>query len=268
MNQSTHKETVIAGGCSFTYGNELSDDFGKTYSLNTWSSGLSQSMASNYFCVAKGGLGNSGIARRVFDYISNNNDENPVVVIMWSFLSRYDWAMARNSNLEHTRWATITPWDTALRVNEVEKTIGNSEPVMKEFKRRQDLYNETGIGAFADSLYKHAANEYHEAYLSWKSIVWLQNILEKRKIPFMFTLADNSLFYDTNKPLWKEDQLLTALYNEIDFTRWFSFGDRMMGFNQWAKLNEYEYATTHPLDEAHRDAVKLMKGKFEECLKR
>ena len=32
----------------------------------------------------------------------------------------------------------------------------------------------------------------------------------------------------------------------------------MMGFNQWALMEDYPRATTHPLDEAHRDAVKLM----------
>jgi len=264
---SIGKETILSGGCSFTYGNELSDDTGKNYSSKTWAARLNDTVAGNYFCVAKGGLGNSGIARRVFDYVANRKEEKIIVVVMWTFLSRYDWAMARNSNLERTRWATITPWDTNLRQKEVENTIGHSEPVMDEFKKRQHLYRETGIGPFADSLYKYAANQYHEAYLSWKSIVWLQNILEKKKIPYMFTLADNSLFYNDKKPIHKEDSLLTALYNEIDFTRWFSFGERMMGFNQWAKMNEYPYATTHPLDEAHQDAVKLMKETFLKCLK-
>jgi hypothetical protein len=35
-----------------------------------------------------------------------------------------------------------------------------------------------------------------------------------------------------------------------------------MGFNQWATLNDYAYATTHPLDEAHEDAVQLMLPTF------
>ena len=60
----------------------------------------------------------------------------------------------------------------------------------------------------------------------------------------------------------EKDTFLKALYKEIDFTKWFSFGERMMGFNQWASLNDYEYATTHPLDKAHKDAVKLMKHTF------
>ena len=64
--------------------------------------------------------------------------------------------------------------------------------------------------------------------------------MEKRKIPYFFTLADNSLFYKEMTPHKEIDPLLSQLYNEIDFTKWFSFGERMMGFNQWELLNEYE----------------------------
>jgi hypothetical protein len=42
------------------------------------------------------------------------------------------------------------------------------------------------------------------------------------------------------------------------------FGERQMGFNQWAWLNDYPRGTTHPLDLAHEDAAKLMKDKFLE----
>ena len=115
---------------------------------------------------------------------------------------------------------------------------------------------------FANSLYRYAANEYHEIYQSWKSIIWLQNILEKKHIPYLFTLADNSLFYQELTPHTEQDSLMRALYQEIDITKWFSFGERMMGFNQWALLNDYPRGTTHPLDSAHQDAVQLMKNKF------
>ena len=96
------------------------------------------------------------------------------------------------------------------------------------------LMIETGVKPFAEAIYKHAANQYHETYLSWKSIIWLQNILEKKKIPFMFTLADNSLFYKEFEQHKDQDPFMKALHGEIDFTKWFSFGERMMGFNQWA----------------------------------
>ena len=127
-------------------------------------------------------------------------------------------------------------------------------------------FEETGVRDFAESIYKYAANQYHETYLSWKSIIWLQHILEKKKIPFMFTLADNSLFYDEQTQHKDQDAFMTALHNEIDLSKWFFFGERCMGFNQWALLNDYPRGTTHPLDEAHRDAVKLMLPTFNKLI--
>ena len=82
----------------------------------------------------------------------------------------------------------------------------------------------------------------------------------------MFTLADNSLFYDYQAHLKNIDGLMKPLHDEIDLTKWFSFGERMMGFNQWAGLNDYEYATTHPLDKAHEDAVQLMNATFKQTI--
>lgn len=254
--------TILAGGCSFTFGHELSDDdSGKRPSSKTWSAILSNEVKGNYFCVARAGYGNSGIARRVFDYVCNNK-EPCMVLVMWSFTSRYDWAMPRHRLLENTRWTSITPWDTDVNQKEIESKLAGSEVIMDQFKKRKQEYKETNVGIFADSLYKYAANQYHETYLSWKSIVWLQNILEKKRIPYFFTLADNTIFYDIEKLLFQEDSMMQALYNEIDFTHWFGFGERMMGFNQWASLNDYQYGTTHPLDKAHKDAADLMKDKF------
>ena len=76
-------------------------------------------------------------------------------------------------------------------------------------------------------------------------------------------MADNNLFYDEfvlHRD--KNDDLIQYLYKEIDFTNWASFGERMMGFNQWALLNDYARGTTHPLDKAHEDAIMLMKPMF------
>jgi len=254
----------IAGGCSFTLGNELSDDVdGKTPSQKAWGKLLHKTSnnESDYLCVASGGLGNCAIARRVFKAISEH--EVDAVVVMWSFLSRYDWAMGRHRSLEDTRWAALSPWDTDSEQGRVFERLSKVPEQMRMWEERMQIARENGTSQFAEAIYKYGANMYHEAYLSWKSIVWLQNLLEKKKIPFMFTLADNSLFFDYHAHLKDVDTLLNALHSEIDFTKWHTFGERMMGFNQWATLNEYEYATTHPLDKAHEDAVKLMLPTFE-----
>ena len=262
------KKDFIAGGCSFTFGHELSDDDkGKKPSEKAWAHGLYRhsDATGNYVCTARAGIGNSGIARRVFTAVSQIEDIDAVVV-MWSFLSRYDWAMPRHKELEGTRWAAISPWDTEAGNEEAFRTIASSETQQQAWRTRKEIFEASGVKPFAESIYKYAANEYHEIYLSWKSIIWLQNILEKKKIPFMFTLADNSLFYDEFVQHKDKDKLLSGLHKEIDFTKWFSFGERMMGFNQWATLNDYEYATTHPLDKAHEDAVKLMLPTFNKLI--
>ena len=263
-------KAFISGGCSFTFGHELSDDDeGKTPSRQSWAYQLmgnnTETIHDQYNCVARPGSGNSGIARRVFNAVANTKDIS-CVVVMWSFLSRYDWAMPRHGRLEDTRWASISPWDTKMAREERHTALIGSEVQQDEWTRRQNLLVNTGVKPFADVIYKHAANEYHEIYLSWKSIIWLQNILEKKKIPFMFTLADNSLFYRELNHHKDLDAFMKALYNEIDFTKWFSFGERMMGFNQWALMNEYERGTTHPLDKAHGDAVQLMLPRFNEII--
>tara|TARA_Y100000361_G_scaffold142951_1_gene149498 strand:- start:23 stop:493 length:471 start_codon:yes stop_codon:yes gene_type:complete len=149
---------------------------------------------------------------------------------------------------------------------EASRNLAGSETQQVQWKKRRETFKETGVKDFAEAIYKYAANEYHEIYLSWKSIIWLQNILEKKKIPFMFTLADNSLFYKEFDHHKDQDKFLKSLHDEIDFTKWFSFGERMMGFNQWALLNDYPRGTTHPLDKAHEDAVKLMLPTFKKLI--
>jgi len=256
----------IAGGCSFTLGNELSDDVGgKIPSKRSWAYRLSQHSNKEYHCTAFGGLGNPAIARRVFNAVANSSDVE-CVVVMWSFLSRYDWAMPRHKVLEDTRWASISPWDTNAGNEEVFRTIQGSETQQEHWRVRKELFKETGVQDFAEAIYKYAANQYHETYLSWKSITWLQNILEKRKIPYMFTLADNSLFYQELTHHKNQDSFLNALHSEIDLSKWFFFGERCMGFNQWALLNDYPRGTTHPLDQAHADAVQLMLPTFKKLI--
>ncbi len=264
----------IVGGCSFTYGHELSDDEqGKKPSRKTWAHGLYRHYCSGdlrkknteYVCTASGGAGNSAIARRVYSAISSVDRKEDIdfVLIMWTFPSRYDWAMPRHRLLENSRWASITPWDTDTGHEEAFQAMANSQAHKEEWQTREQNMLETGVKPFAEALYKHAANLYHEIYLSWKSIIWLQNILEKNKIPFMFTLADNTLFYKEFDEIKDTDNFMKALYREIDFTKWFSFSERMMGFNQWTLMHDYPRGVTHPLDKAHQDAVQLMMPTFD-----
>ena len=151
-------KTLIAGGCSFTFGNELSDDDGINPSKNTWSALLADQTGMEFVNSAKGGLGNSGIARRVFDKISYYDTDKIAVTVMWTFPSRYDWAMPRHKILEDTRWATITPWDCTENEAEVLTTLTGNDSVLQDFKQRRREFSDAKVTDFADSLYKNAAN--------------------------------------------------------------------------------------------------------------
>jgi len=259
----------VSGGCSFTFGHELGDEKeGKQPSKKSWAYKLKEKYFpnSNYVCTAKAGSGNSGIARRVFETVSENPKDIDMVVVMWSFLSRYDWAFPRNSVLENNRWANISPWDVSDSDNESYKILANNDEQAAQFERRRQSFKKAGVTDLADAIYRHGANQYHEIYLSWKSISWLQAMLEKLQVPYFFTLADNSLFYDMMKHHKDTDQLLRGIYQQIDFTNWFSFGERDMGFNQWATLEGYERGVTHPLDKAHNDAIMLMETNFKKVI--
>jgi hypothetical protein len=67
---------------------------------------------------------------------------------------------------------------------------------------------------------------------------------------------------------------LQVCYNQIDHDRWFWFpagtGSNQTktprGFYQWAVENKYPVGTTHPLEQAHKDASTLMQGKFNELV--
>jgi len=258
----------ISGGDSFTYGNELSDDYESRYpSKKSWAYEIFEKskVADNYNCCAKGGIGNSAIARNVFKSL-NKVQNVKCVTVMWTFISRYDWAMNPHIVLDDNRWASITPWETDDRDEESHNALANNIIQQRLHKERQENFVKAGVRPFANSLYKYAANDYHETYLSLKSIIWLQNILEKRKIPYFFTLADNTLFYDNFVHKKDIDNFMKCLYDEIDTSNWFFFGERCMGFNQWALLNDYRRGTTHPLDDAHNNAVKLMLPEFKKII--
>jgi len=88
----------------------------------------------------------------------------------------------------------------------------------------------------------------------------LQDYLEYYKTPYIFTCADNCV-----------------ITGNLDYTNWFLFPsgiganqtESARGFYQWAVENKYRCGIqNHPLEEAHKDAAKLMQEKFNELVKK
>lgn len=84
----------------------------------------------------------------------------------------------------------------------------------------------------------------------------LQDWLEDRDIPFLFTCADNCV-----------------ITGKLDYTNWYLFPagiganqtESPRGFYQWARENKYPCGPQgHPLEQAHIDAAQLIQEKLNE----
>ena len=93
-----------------------------------------------------------------------------------------------------------------------------------------------------------------------KWIIALQTHLKLFGIPYLFTCVDNCII--TNNP-------------QIDWDCWYLFPPGKeanetitpRGFYQWAVENKYSVGPdSHPLEQAHKDAAKLMLEKFSELV--
>ena len=271
---------LVAGGDSFVYGSELKDcnvNINRADSIknvyNHSSLTFPALLADNlkYICTAWPGYSNESIARTVIAECSQL--DNCGVIVSWTFPGRYEFRFNYDTRQLKSPWFSFNSW-----------TILEPENIFKEFKQDnkntkstfQKHYNDSlvsGTNYFAKIFFEHVgSSEYWEIYSSLKEILYLQNYLINRKIPYLFTCADNRLFY--NFTIQNADKYISSIYEQIDFNNWFWFPQghqanettEPRGFYQWALENKYPVGTTHPLEEAHQAAAELIKEKFNELV--
>ena len=254
---------LVAGGDSFIWGTDLADHKHTRqdgHSNSTWPAQLATEYSMEYRCAAWPGLSNNEVARRVLEQCELINDpDNTTVVVQWTFPWRFCY-----------RCADIGWYTFDLQV--VTKKFQDAW-TEKEIKRLEKI----GVLEFAHSFYKSiGSTEYWPVYDTIREILLLQGYLKSKNINYMFTAADNCLFENMtiSKPT---DVYVRQLYDQIDFNHWVWFPKGTeanetltpRGFYQWALENKYITGTTgHPLELAHADAKEIIKGKFNELVKK
>ena len=237
---------LIAGGDSFTYGNELSDCTSNRASINTWSSLLADKLGMSYDCTAWGGDGNSAIARKTMTACSKHlaQGHDITVAVMWSFPGRYEFRFAYNTKERHSPWYTITPWTHETNTNIVIEAFKNfSDNMFSHYENNRSTAEQTGIAKFSKTYYDHVgSDEYWSTYNYVKEIVLLQDWLKLRDIPYIFTFVDNIVFEKQDL-----DSILKALYDSLDYSRLLPD----LGFYSWAHQEKFPFGATHPLEPAH-----------------
>jgi hypothetical protein len=174
-------------------------------------------------------------------------------------------------------WHSINLWDIVDDPASLKKEL-NSEfnPEIFDAHISNRLMQENiGLTEFAKAFYKHVGNnEYYEVYTSLKEILFLQQYLTLNNIPFLFVPAD--IYLEDAHYAQLNDTTMSAIYNQIKWEHWYTFpkGTKTnetrfpRGFYQWAVENKYPIGTSHPLEQAHFDASKLMQEKFNELVKK
>lgn len=269
---------LLAGGDSFIFGAELADQIGDVPSLSTYPAQLAKKNSMDYICVARSGNANNAITRMICNGIEANKDRIAEigVLVTWTFSNRYEFRFNYHTRQKTTPWFSINAWSTLNNIDVIENEFHNKNPdALNQHKLALQRAKETGIHDFAKVWYKHVGDsEYYELYSSLKEILFMQNYLKQNNIPYLFTAADNH-FYNHDNYHRQKDQNIDAFYNQIDWAKWFFFEagtgpdqtKELRGFYQWAIENKYPVGTTHPLEEAHINAAKLIKEKFDELVK-
>jgi hypothetical protein len=238
---------IVAGGDSFIFGSELADQQGHVPSQSTFPALLAQ--GHEYCCAAWPGNANNAIARMTMTKCENLKKQNKEIgaIVTWTFTNRYEFRFNYNTQQRMTPWYSISSWSTIDDLNAIEKEFVNkNDNILAQQKATINRAKETGIADFAKTFFMHVGdNEYYEFYSSLKEILFLQNYFKQNSIPYLFLPADNH-FCNHSIYFRRKDEYIDAIYNQIDWDKWYFFPDGTAadetigprGFYQWAVENK------------------------------
>lgn len=238
---------LIAGGDSFTWGNELPDCDESRFSRLSWSALLAQRLGLEYRCCAVAGSGNSSITRTTISSINKNPDVK-FVAVMWSWPERTELRL-RSDLIDRVLckdgWYTLSvyrTWDLETRL----KMYGGLRDDKYFIQKITDTYNAEKESGLIDLAELYLGNIHSEHYMqeTLTNIYCLQCYLNERKIPYVFCSVTSQL---TN--LFRLTHPLTKM---IDMSKWAT----LEGFVDFSKSRGFpEMPGLHYGPEAHAEWI-------------
>jgi hypothetical protein len=266
--------TIVVGGDSFIWGSELADSAipfnnetlepaQQVISQSTFTALMAKDMGQKYECVAYPGYANSAIRRTVMNACEQTKDIS-LVVVCWSFSGRYEFRFNYDTEERWANWYSITPWTAIDDVELIKKDFKSDNHIILEHHiNNLNRAKRTGVSTFAKAFYQHVGDSGHyQLWNSYTEIIMLQQYLQLKGIPYIFTTVDECLL--ENYKHWS-DESISTLYNQIDLSRWILF-PKNRGFYTWARDEKYPFGTTHPLEQAHSDAFNYIKENYYELV--
>ena len=268
---------LISGGDSFTFGSELNDDvFGDAPQPSefSWANLVANKLNVKHINIAIGGRGNSFIVRHVIHVLNKSllllKPQEIFVQIMWTFTPRQEIHINEDTQRKDSPWFSIDPYIVDNETNsgwfnKIPKNTPNWKNVNSHFNKRYEINKKLGLVDYGKAYYA-IVSDLHDTYNSLSEIFSLQEMLDQKNIKYLFTYVNKDVMTglmgfhknDTNRI----DKFTNSLRHNIKFNEWYKFPSDVwyeyFGFDDWAKQNKYEYATSHPLHKAHEDAAELI----------
>lgn len=265
---------LLSGGCSFIWGNELSDDTPGKFSQVTWPALWAAENNYSYECCAMPGASNSTIARRVIDYIENV-DKPDIVIVQWTFHGRQEFRYQKEFGNQWGNFYAFTPWSVVRSWEEIynnpkkypfNRNAKNAEAFMTAIKNQIDGLKDTCVPELADIWFNHISCQDSDRYYFFKEVSYLKHYLESKGIKYVFSGADSSLFRNTASTTDKSVLTLMKIVDSCPWV-WFDYHGMPLGFMDWARTSRQDIGSTHPLDSAHANALDLIRTKLDEIFK-
>lgn len=266
---------VLSSGCSFIWGNELSDDTPGKFSQQTWPALWAKENGYDYDCCAMPGASNSTIARRVIDYIENL-DKPDIVIVQWTFHGRQEFRYQQEFSEQWGNFHAFTPWSVVKSWEEIynnpkkypfNRDADNAEAFMTAIKNQIEGLKGTCVPDLADIWFKYISCTDSDKYYFFKEISYLKHYLESKGIKYVFSGADSSLIRNKESTTDKTVLSLTKIINSCPWV-WFNYHGMPLGFMDWARASRQEIGSTHPLDSAHKNALTLLRNNIDDIIKK
>lgn len=207
-------------GCSFIFGTDLPDlaiRFRREGSKFSWPAKLAQKKAADYKCYARPGAGNLQILEQILN--QSKVDGPATFIIAWSFINRFDYY--------RPKVLTLSPWYTLMSMD---------------------------TSDIAHVYYRDLQSEYCDKLSSLTYIKLAIDTLKQKKISFIMTYMDESLFN------CKSD-ISAAVTDLQDYVKPYMTKFDGQTFLDWSQKHGYPISKTlHPLEAAHAAAAELIES--------
>ncbi len=263
---------LLASGCSFIWGSELSDDRPGQYSHKTWPALWAAENNYDYDCCAQPGASNTTIARKVIDKVEQSRPD--AVIVQWTFPGRYEFRY--NQQIDNSNYYSFTPWSMVKNWEEIyndpekypfNRDAENSSAFQAHLSAMIEKLRPTPVPELARFWFERMQCLDNERYYFYREVHYLKSYLESKQIPYVFSSADTNTLRNTQPT---DDTSVNTLIKQMETVPWahFNYHGVPMGFMDWARASRQQIGSTHPLDQAHVNALSLVRNYLDEHLKK